>query len=168
MRNATVTTIAPTGSISLIAGCSSGIEPLFALALTRRVLEGRRITSISPVVLQYLEEKGKLDKQIETWIQETGSVQATDLPDNMKQVLATAHEILPEWHVAQLASAQRYTDNGVSKTVNLPADASYEDIRRIFMHAHRAGCKGITVYRDGSRDGQVLNSGIFNCDDCEM
>lgn len=167
MRNATVTTIAPTGSISIIAGCSSGIEPLFALAMTRRVLDGQLLTSINPQVMSYLKRKDMLSPQVENAIITTGSVRNTNLPDTIKEVLATAHEIGPEWHVAQLAAAQRHTDNGVSKTVNLPSTASAEDVSKVFFHAYRSGCKGVTVYRDGSRDQQVLSHGTGNCKLCD-
>lgn len=167
MRNATVTTIAPTGSISIIAGCSSGIEPLFALAMTRRVLDGQVLISLNNQVIQYLARKKLLTAQLENIIRETGSVATADLPEHVKAVLATAHEIAPEWHVAQLAAAQRYTDNGVSKTVNLPRHASVDDVSKVFFHAYRAGCKGVTVYRDGSREYQVLSHGVEICEECE-
>jgi ribonucleoside-diphosphate reductase alpha chain len=167
MRNATVTTIAPTGSISIIAGCSSGIEPLFALAMTRRVLEGKLLTSVSTPVLRYLDEKRCLTGQIENEIRDTGTVKYTGLTSEIKSVLATAHEIEPEWHVAHLAAAQRYTDNGVSKTVNLPKHATIDDVSRVFFHAYRAGCKGVTVYRDSSRERQVLSHGVSNCEACD-
>lgn len=167
MRNATVTTIAPTGSISIIAGCSSGIEPLFALAMTRRVLDGQILTSINNQVIKYLERNQLITSQIENTIKSTGSVAGTNLPDHVKAVLATAHEIAPDWHVAQLAAAQRYTDNGVSKTVNLPRHASVDDVSKVFFHAYRSGCKGVTIYRDGSRDCQVLSHGVGNCESCD-
>lgn len=167
MRNATVTTIAPTGSISIIAGCSSGIEPLFALAMTRRVLDGQVLTSINDQVIRYLTGNNLLNPEIEQAIRETGSVKHTGLSEHVKAVLATAHEIAPEWHVAHLAAAQRYTDNGVSKTVNLPRDASIDDVSKVFFHAYRSGCKGVTVYRDGSREYQVLSHGVGNCETCD-
>ncbi|MCX7781517.1 MAG: adenosylcobalamin-dependent ribonucleoside-diphosphate reductase [Negativicutes bacterium] len=163
MRNATVTTIAPTGSISIIAGCSSGIEPLFALAMTRRVLDGRNLTSINKGVLAYLDNKKLLTAAIEAEICQDGTVRNVALPREVQQVLATAHEIAPEWHVAHLAAAQRYTDNGVSKTVNLPNHASLEEVSQVFLHAYRAGCKGVTIYRDGSRAEQVLSHGVSEC-----
>jgi ribonucleoside-diphosphate reductase alpha chain len=168
LRNATVTTIAPTGSISLIANCSSGIEPLFALAFTRHVLDGRELTSTNPVVLTYLEERGLLTAEVLSIINSQGSVRETDLPLAVKQVLTTAHEIAPFWHVAQLAAAQRYTDNGVSKTVNMPHDALPVDVARIFQQAYTSGCKGVTVYRDSSRHCQVLTHGTVHCAECEL
>ncbi len=167
MRNATVTTIAPTGTISIIAGCSSGIEPLFALALTRRVLDGRLITSVNPVAVNYLRQQGLLTQAVNEQIALAGSVAGLALPDRVKRVLATAHEIEPAWHVAQLAAAQAYTDNGVSKTVNLPKDATCEDVARVFFAAYDQGCKGVTVYRDASRDEQVLSHGV-GCEECRQ
>ncbi|HMM21872.1 MAG TPA: adenosylcobalamin-dependent ribonucleoside-diphosphate reductase [Selenomonadales bacterium] len=165
MRNATVTTIAPTGTISIIAGCSSGIEPLFALSLSRRVLEGKVLTSASPTVELYLEERGLLTAKVRSAIEERGTLAGTALPEEVRRVLATAHEIAPYWHVAQLAAAQRHVDNGVSKTVNMPREATEQDVADIFRQAFASGCKGVTVYRDGSRDKQVLTGGM-RCEDC--
>jgi len=165
MRNATVTTIAPTGTISIIAGCSSGIEPLFALAMSRRVLEGQVFESVNPTVVEYLSKRNLYTEEVAAAIAERGSVQGTALPRRVRQVLATAHGIEPYWHVAHLAAAQRHTDNGVSKTVNLPHDASEDDVAAIFRQAYAAGCKGVTVYRDGSRAEQVLTGGT-NCEKC--
>lgn len=167
MRNATVSTIAPTGSISMIANCSSGIEPLFALALTRRVLDGHLLQSINKVVLQYLEKRRLLTTDVEALIIQEGSVKDANLPEHIKQVLSTAHEIQPKWHVEQLAAAQQYTDNGVSKTVNLPQCASKDDVAAVFWKAYLSKCKGITVYRDMSRQYQVLVQGT-TCLDCNI
>lgn len=166
MRNATVTTIAPTGSISIIAGCSSGIEPLFALALSRRVLEGRLLASASPAVVDYLSQRNLYTEDVRQAIAATGSLEATGLPADVKAVLATAHAIEPYWHVAQLAAAQWHTDNGVSKTVNMPAAASEADVAAIFRQAWTSGCKGVTVYRDASRAEQVLTGGTVACEEC--
>ncbi|WP_425057736.1 Vitamin B12-dependent ribonucleoside-diphosphate reductase [Sporomusa carbonis] len=169
MRNATVTTIAPTGTISMIANCSSGIEPLFGLAMTRRVLDGRLITSINQVAVDYLKNQGLLNQEIYDQVAASGSVANMALPDKVKKVLATAHEIEPAWHVAHLAAAQKYTDNGVSKTVNLPKDAVPQDVADVFWSAYSKGCKGVTVYRDTSRDQQVLTHGISSgCDECQL
>ncbi len=165
MRNATVTTIAPTGTISIIAGCSSGIEPLFALALSRRVLEGRVLTSVNRTVVDYLSQRNLYTEEVAAAIAASGSVRDTALPDRVKAVLATAPAIDPYWHVAHLAAAQMFTDNGVSKTVNMPHDASEADVAAIFRQAYAGGCKGITVYRDGSRAEQVLTGGTV-CEDC--
>lgn len=165
MRNATITTIAPTGSISMIANCSSGIEPLFALAMTRRVMDGHLLSSLNDKVLSYLDERKMLTTAIEELIKTEGSVQTANLPNHCKNVLSVAHEIKPFWHVAQLAAAQKYTDNGVSKTVNLPSNASLEDVADVFWHAYTGKCKGVTVYRHLSRDQQVLMQGV-TCADC--
>jgi ribonucleoside-diphosphate reductase alpha chain len=165
MRNATVTTIAPTGTISIIAGCSSGIEPLFALAISRRVLGGQVLTSVNETVIEYLSQRNLYTEEAATAIAATGSVQATSLPDRVKQVLATAHGIEPYWHVAHLAAAQAFTDNGVSKTVNMPHAADEAEVAAIFRQAYAAGCKGVTVYRDGSRAEQVLTGGTV-CEEC--
>ncbi|WP_371361480.1 Vitamin B12-dependent ribonucleoside-diphosphate reductase [Sporomusa rhizae] len=166
MRNATVTTIAPTGTISIIAGCSSGIEPLFGLAMTRNVLEGKIITSVNQVVVEYLNRLGLLTDSVYEQIVAAGSVVGLPLPDRVKRVLATAHEIEPYWHVAHLAAAQKYTDNGVSKTVNLPKNATLADVAEVFFTSYAKGCKGVTVYRDKSRDQQVLTHGIA-CEECQ-
>ena len=166
LRNATVTTIAPTGSISIIANCSSGIEPLFALSLTRRVLDGRQLISNNSVAMAYLKERKLLSEKVMAVISGTGRVAETELSEHVKQVLATAHEIEPFWHVCHLAAAQRHTDNGVSKTVNMPNSATTDDVAKIFFQAFSSGCKGVTVYRDASRDQQVLTSGVY-CVKCE-
>jgi ribonucleoside-diphosphate reductase alpha chain len=166
MRNATVTTIAPTGSISIIAGCSSGIEPLFALALSRRVLGGKLLASTNQAVIDYLTRRSLYTEDVRQTIAATGSVADTDLPADAKAVLATAHATPPYWHVAQLAAAQRFTDNGVSKTVNMPQGASEADVAAIFRQAWTAGCKGVTVYRDASRAEQVLTGGTVACEEC--
>lgn len=167
MRNATVTTIAPTGTISMIAGCSSGIEPLFGLAMTRRVLDGRLITSVNQVAVEYLKRRGIFTPAIYEQITASGSAAGLALPKQVKSVLATAHEIAPAWHVAHLAAAQQYTDNGVSKTVNLPKAASPKDVAEVFLSAYKLGCKGVTVYRDGSRDEQVITHGTV-CEECQL
>ncbi|HWR43818.1 adenosylcobalamin-dependent ribonucleoside-diphosphate reductase [Sporomusa sp.] len=169
MRNATVTTIAPTGTISMIANCSSGIEPLFGLAMTRRVLDGRLITSVNQVAIDYLKNWGLYSQDVYERIAELGSVAGLSLPDRAKNVLATAHEIEPSWHVAHLAAAQQYTDNGVSKTVNLPKNATLQDVAEVFLTAYARGCKGVTVYRDTSRDQQVLTHGVSgSCEECQL
>ena len=167
MRNATVSTIAPTGSISLIAQCSSGIEPLFALSVTRRVLDGSALISSNPIVLRYLSERGLLSETVSAVIERDGSIANTDLPLAVQAVLATAHEIEPAWHIAHLAAAQRFTDNGVSKTVNLPYHATQADVAKVFKQAYESGCKGVTVYRNNSRSEQVLTHGMTRCAKCE-
>ncbi|MFA6132822.1 MAG: adenosylcobalamin-dependent ribonucleoside-diphosphate reductase [Phycisphaerae bacterium] len=157
MRNAACTTIAPTGSISIIAGCSSGIEPVFSLATKRRAMEGREFISVHPL----LEELGRRDGWMTHRIRKAllAGIPPKSIPGFPKQlaeVMVTAHEVTPQWHVRIQAAFQKHIDNAVSKTVNLPASATVNDVDQIFRMAYEAGCKGITVYRDGSRSGQTL------------
>ncbi|MCX8194024.1 MAG: adenosylcobalamin-dependent ribonucleoside-diphosphate reductase [Candidatus Pacearchaeota archaeon] len=159
LRNATLTTIAPTGSISIIAGCSSGIEPLFAIAYVREIMEGKRLIEINQDFKIEAIKKGFFTDDLIKKIARTGSVQKTSLPSDIKKVYVTALEIPVEWHVKMQAAFQKYTDNAVSKTVNLPEHAKPEEIKKIFMLAWRLKCKGITVYRYGSKPEQVLYLG---------
>ncbi len=162
MRNATVTTIAPTGSISILAGCSSGIEPVFALAFTRRHLlaEGTELREAAPAFVKAARDRGILTPGLlETLAEKGGLRDIPGIPEDMRRVFVTAHDVSPEWHVRMQAAFQKFTDNAVSKTVNLPADASRDDVEAVFLLAWKLGCKGVTVYRDGSRDRQVLNLG---------
>jgi ribonucleoside-diphosphate reductase alpha chain len=159
-RNATVTTIAPTGSISIIAGCSSGIEPIFAISFIRNVLSGTRLFETNPLFETVAKERGFYDAKLLEEIAKTGSVQNIDrVPDDVKKLFVTALDIAPEWHVRMQAAFQRYTDNAVSKTVNLPAKASVEDVRRVYDLAWKLKCKGVTVFRYGSKPEQVLYIG---------
>jgi len=160
MRNATITTIAPTGSISIIAGCSSGIEPLFAISFMRKVLEGTRLFEINPLFEMIAKERGFYGAELLEEIARTGSVQGIKgVPEDVKRIFVTALDIQPEWHVRMQAAFQKYTDNAVSKTVNLPQDATIEDVKKVFWLAYKLKCKGITVYRYGSKPEQVLNIG---------
>jgi len=160
MRNATITTIAPTGSISIIAGCSSGIEPLFAISFMRNVLDGTRLFEINPLFEIIAKERGFYGAELLEEIARTGSVQGIQgVPDDVKRVFVTALDINPDWHVRMQAAFQKYTDNAVSKTVNLPHDATVEDVEKVFWLAYGLRCKGITVYRYGSKPEQVLNIG---------
>ena len=161
VRNATVTTIAPTGTISIIAGCSSGIEPVFALSYVRaNVLDDDRMVEGHPYFEQVARERGFLSDELMKKIAETGSARHTDgLPPDVQQVFATAHDITPEWHIKLQAAFQKSTDNAVSKTVNFPNEATIDDVENVYRMAFRTGCKGVTIYRDGSRDEQVLNVG---------
>jgi len=160
MRNATVTTIAPTGSISIIAGCSSGIEPLFAISFIRNVLGGTRLFEINPLFELTAKERGFYSAKLLEKIAKTGSVQKIkEVPDDVKKIFVTALDISPEWHVKMQAAFQKYTDNAVSKTVNLPFEASVEDVRKIFELAWKLKCKGVTVFRYGSKPEQVLYIG---------
>lgn len=157
MRNATTTTIAPTGTISIIANCSSGIEPVFALAYKRvNVLDGEEFFEINLIFEKILRERGLYSEELIAKVAETGSIQNLDLPMEIKRVFKTALEITPEWHVRMQAAFQKYTDNAVSKTINLPNSATRADVEKAFLLAHELKCKGITVYRDGSREEQVL------------
>jgi len=160
MRNATITTIAPTGSISIIAGCSSGIEPLFAVSFMRNVLEGTRLFETNPLFEMTAKETGFYSAGLLEEIARTGSVQGIKgVPEDVKRVFVTALDISPEWHVRMQAAFQKYTDNAVSKTVNLPQEATVEDVKKVFQLAYGLKCKGITVYRYGSKPEQVLNIG---------
>jgi ribonucleoside-diphosphate reductase alpha chain len=160
VRNATTTTIAPTGTISIIAGASSGVEPLFAVALHRRVLDGKDLYEVHPQFIKMARELSFYDKKLTEEIAESGSIQSMpSVPDTVKRLFRTSHDISPEWHIRIQAAFQKYTDNAVSKTVNLPADASETDVKEIYQAAHRYQCKGVTIYRYGSRKNQVLQSG---------
>jgi ribonucleoside-diphosphate reductase alpha chain len=165
LRNATVTTIAPTGSIALIAGCSSGIEPPFALSHHRKhSLDGAELREIHPLLLQELSARNLDRPAILEAVAKNGSVQGViDFPDELRPVYASALEIAAEWHVRLQAAFQRHCDNAVSKTVNLPFQATPQDVQEVFVLAHSLGCKGITVYRDRSREAQVLNVGCAGC-----
>ena len=160
-RNATRTTIAPTGTISIIAGCSSGIEPLFALCFTRNVLDNDRLLEINPLFRNVMEKEGMADDTLYERILKTGSVQSLlDIPEEIRHIFVTAYDVTPEDHVRIQAAFQRFTNNAVSKTVNFPADATEEDIRKVYLLAYELACKGVTIYRDGSREGQVLTRGV--------
>ena len=159
MRNSTTTTIAPTGTISIIANCSSSIEPLFALAYVRHVLNGQELMEANPFLEEILKERGLYSDGLMQEIAKTGTLHGIELPGDIKNIFVTAHEIDPEWHVLMQATFQRYCDSGVSKTINLPTTATPEDIAKAYMMAHELHCKGITVYRDRSKSEQVLYSG---------
>ena len=159
-RNATTTTIAPTGSLSILAGCTSGVEPLFALSFSRNVLDGESLQEINPYFEQALQEAGCDDPELKEEIARRGTVQdMTRLPRELRRVFVTAMDIDPEWHLRMQAAFQRHTDNAVSKTVNLPNQATQQDIFQIYWMAYETGCKGVTVYRDGCREEQVLRTG---------
>ncbi len=158
-RNSTTTTIAPTGTISIIANCSSSIEPLFAIAFVRHVLNGQELMEVNPIFEQMLKDRNLYSEDLMHEVAKTGNLHDVELPEDIKRMFVTAHEIDPEWHVLMQATFQRYCDSGVSKTINLPADATPQDIAKAYLMAHELHCKGITVYRDRSKSEQVLYSG---------
>ncbi|MFQ5997161.1 MAG: adenosylcobalamin-dependent ribonucleoside-diphosphate reductase, partial [Dehalococcoidales bacterium] len=160
VRNASRTTIAPTGTLSMIAGCSSGIEPLFALSYTKNILDGARLVEVNP----YFEEAARngdfySEELMQKLADGTHLSEIEGISDEMKRLFVTAHEITPEWHVRMQAAFQKSTDNAVSKTVNFPQKATREDVAKVYMLAYEEGLKGITIYRDRSRDAQVLTTG---------
>jgi ribonucleoside-diphosphate reductase alpha chain len=156
LRNATVTTIAPTGSISIIAGTSSGIEPLFAVAFVRNVLEGTELLEINQLFEEMAIKRGFYSEELMLEAARTGTVAELPVPDDVKKLFKTALEIEPEWHVKIQAAFQKHIDNAVSKTVNLREDATPADVRKVYLFAYELKCKGITVYRFGSRKDQVI------------
>ena len=160
LRNATTTTIAPTGTISIIAGCSSGIEPLFAVSYWRNIMEGTQLFEMHPLFKQALQEQGLASEELLAEVARQGSLaDIRAVPPELKKLFLTSGDISPEVHVRMQASFQKYTDNAVSKTVNLPAEATVEDVSRIYHLAHRLKCKGITVYRVGSKTAEPISWG---------
>jgi ribonucleoside-diphosphate reductase alpha chain len=160
LRNATITTIAPTGTLSIIAACSSGIEPLFAVSFVRTVMEGTKLIEINPFFEKVAKERGFWTRELMEKIAESGSVQVFDeIPNDIKAVFVTAHDISPAEHITIQAAFQKYVDNAVSKTVNFPHKATPKDVENVYLLAYNLGCKGVTVYRDGSREQQVLTKG---------
>ncbi len=159
MRNACCTTIAPTGSISLIADCSSGIEPIYSLASRRRAMDGQEFVQIHPLLEKLGQRGGWMTEPVrQALLEGAPPARLPGVPERISRALVTAHEVAPEWHVRIQSAFQAYTDNAVSKTVNLPAEASPADVEGVFRLAYELRCKGITVYRDGSRSGQTLSA----------
>ncbi len=159
-RNSTVTTIAPTGTISMIANVSSGVEPLFAVSYVKNVMDGTKLVEVNPTFEKIARERGFYSPELMEKIAEHGTVQGIDeVPADIRRIFVTAHDITPEDHIQMQAAFQLYTDNAVSKTVNFPNSATIEDVEKVYMLAYKTGCKGVTIYRDGSRDEQVLSTG---------
>ncbi|MGB9875726.1 MAG: vitamin B12-dependent ribonucleotide reductase [bacterium] len=158
LRNATVTTIAPTGTLSIIAGCSSGIEPLFAIIYERNVLDKTRLLEVNPSFEKIARKLGFYSDELLERIAHRGSIRGMEeIPEEVQRIFPTAYDVTPEYHVRMQAAFQRHTDNAVSKTVNFPQDATVEDVRKVFLLAFKEGCKGVTIYRDKSREEQVLS-----------
>jgi len=158
LRNATTTTIAPTGTLSIIAGCSSGIEPVFALSFVRNVMDNDKLLEVNPVFEKMARAQGFYNEMLMQDIAEKGTAKGnSQIPIELRKVYVTAHDIKPEDHIRMQAAFQRHTDNAVSKTVNLPHDAKKEDVKFIYDEAFKLKCKGVTIYRDGSKDNQVLS-----------
>lgn len=160
IRNATLTTIAPTGTISMIAETSSGIEPQFSLVYVKNVMDGEKLLYVNKWFEAALAEWGMLTQELLEEVSQTGSVaHISDIPDELAGIFQTAHDINPEWHIRMQAAFQKYTDNAVSKTINFNSSATVSDIQKAYELAYQLGCKGLTVYRDGSRENQVLSVG---------
>lgn len=163
LRNATITTVAPTGTISIIANCSSGIEPLFAVVYVRNVMDNTELLEANPGFEEEARRKGFYSETLMRDIAKKGSVQSIeDIPAEVKEIFVTAHDVTPEWHIRMQAAFQKWVDNAVSKTVNFQKDATIKDVEDAFMLAYRLGCKGVTIYRDRSKREQVLNIGGVN------
>ncbi len=160
MRNAATTTIAPTGSISIIAGTSSGIEPLFALVYIRQVLENTELLEVNSLFEEELKKRGIYSDEIMREVAKIGSIQSMDLHDDIKRIFLTAHDIDYRWHVLMQAVFQKHTDNAVSKTINMRNEATIEEVEKAYMLAYKLKCKGLTIYRDRSKREQVLYKGV--------
>jgi len=165
-RNATITTIAPTGTLSIIAECSSGVEPIFGYVFIRNIMDGTEMVEVNPILKEELEKRGLYTDELMKRIAAEGTVAHIDeLPEDLRRVFVSAHDISPEDHIRMQAAFQKYTDNAVSKTVNFPKAATREDVAEVYNLAFHLGCKGVTIYRDGSRDEQVLNIGKVKKED---
>jgi len=165
IRNSTCTTIAPTGTISIIANCSSGVEPLFAVSYVRQVLDNNKLIEVHPLFENIAKERGFYSAELMQEIAEKGTIQEIDaIPADIRRIFVTSHDITPSDHVLMQSAFQKNTDNAVSKTVNFCSTATREDVSMVYMLAYKEGCKGVTIYRDGSRDMQVL-SVAGNADD---
>ena len=162
LRNATTTTIAPTGTISIMTDCSSGIEPLYAVSFIRTVMDSTDLLEVNRQFESIARERSFYNETLMRTIARKGSIHdVKEIPDDVKKIFVTTHDIAPEWHVLVQAAFQRHTDNGVSKTVNFAHEASLEDVEKTYLLAYRLGCKGITIYRDRSKDEQVLHTELL-------
>lgn len=158
LRNATLTTIAPTGTLSIIANCSSGIEPVFAISYIRNIMDNTKLVEVHPYFQQVAEKRGFYSVELMNLIAQKGTIKGFDeIPDDVQKLFTTAHDVEPAWHVKMQAAFQKYTNNAVSKTVNLPSTATTDDVKTIYLQAYETDCKGVTIYRDNSRQEQVLN-----------
>jgi ribonucleoside-diphosphate reductase alpha chain len=163
VRNATATTIAPTGTISIIANASSGVEPIFAIAYVRNVMENDELVEVNPLFKEIAQREGFYTEELMKKIAKVGTVrEMTEVPERWRRIFRCAYDITPEAHIRMQAAFQKHTDNAVSKTVNFPKEARAVDVEEVFMLAYQLGCKGVTIYRDGSREAQVLNIGNVN------
>lgn len=177
IRNGTVTTIAPTGTLSILAGVSSGVEPVFAYVFIRNVMDGTELIEVNPILKKELIKRGLYSDELMKKIAKEPTLKnIPELPADLKSVFVSAHDVEPIWHIKMQAAFQHHIDNAVSKTVNFPNSATKEDVAEVYKLAYRLGCKGVTIYRDGSRDNQVLNVGKVNsnestshpqCEKCE-
>ncbi|QQG40174.1 MAG: adenosylcobalamin-dependent ribonucleoside-diphosphate reductase [Candidatus Aenigmatarchaeota archaeon] len=166
IRNATRTTIAPTGTISMLADCSSGIEPLYSVYYTKNVLEGEHLSEINPYLVLLAKKRGFYSVKFVGSLRGRHTIRdMKGVPEDVRRLFVTAHDVTPERHVRMQAAFQKHTDNAVSKTINLPADSSARDVKNAYVLAWRLGCKGITVYREGTRLGQVITAGGV-CEEC--
>ncbi|MEW6096306.1 MAG: vitamin B12-dependent ribonucleotide reductase [bacterium] len=169
LRNATTTTIAPTGTIGIIANCSSGIEPLFGICFIRKVMDKNELVEVNPYFEKIAKKEGFYSEDLMRQIAEKGTLHGIkEIPSNIQKLFCTAHDITPEWHIKMQAAFQKYTDNAVSKTVNFPHDATCEDVKKVYLLAYKSGCKGVTIYRDGSREEQVLYLGLKKKEEKEV
>src|SRR5207249_671806 len=158
LRNCNLTTVAPTGTISIIAGCSSGIEPLFAVAFMRNQA-GVLMPDVNEEFVGVARREGWYSEDLMRKIAESGNIHFEQVPAKWQRIFVTAHDVTPEWHIRMQAAFQEFTDSAISKTCNFPHESTEDDVEQIYRLAYHLGCKGVTVYRDGAREFQVLSTG---------